>query len=92
MKTLLDAYAKTGAYQCQTGRKYNPSSVLIQNFSPLANFCGLIALFVSNLVGDCEDRFYHDTVHVYKNICCYNIHFFLTTACLNSYFNKREKH
>ena len=36
------------------------STSLIQNFKPLAIFCGCTAQFVSDQVGNPEDRFSHD--------------------------------
>ena len=39
---------------------YNPSTFQIGNFKPLAIFCGCTARFVSDLVGNPEDRLSHD--------------------------------
>ena len=39
---------------------YNSSTTLIRNFKPLAIFCGCTARFVSDLVGNPEDRFSHN--------------------------------
>ena len=36
----------------------------MQNFKPLATFCGCTARFVSDLVGNPEDRFSHSKVHI----------------------------
>ena len=38
----------------------------IRNFKPLANFCGCKARFVSDLVGNPEDRFSHDEAQIEK--------------------------
>ena len=35
----------------------------MQNFKPLAIFCGRTARFVSDLVGNTEGRFSHDAAH-----------------------------
>ena len=47
--------------------RYIDSSIpllpIFRNFKHLAIFCGCTAPFVSNLVGDCEDRFSHDAAH-----------------------------
>ena len=40
--------------------KYNPSSFKIRNFKPLATLCGCTARFVSDLVGNPEDRISHN--------------------------------
>ena len=40
--------------------KYNTSTFLIRNFKPLVIFCGCTARFVSDLVGNPEDRFSHN--------------------------------
>ena len=40
--------------------KYNPSTSYIRNFKPLAMLCGCTAWFVSDLVGNPEDRFSHN--------------------------------
>ena len=37
---------------------------IIPNFKPLAIFCGCTARFVSDLVGNPEDRFSHDAAHI----------------------------
>ena len=36
------------------------------SFKPLAIFCGCTARFVSDLVGNTEDRFSHDEAHMVK--------------------------
>ena len=36
----------------------------IRNFKPLAIFCGCTALFVSDLVGNPEDRFSHNEAYI----------------------------
>ena len=45
---------------CFRTRIVNPSSILIRNCKPLAIFCGCTARFVSDLVGNPEDRFSHN--------------------------------
>ena len=45
-------------------RKYNPFTSYIRNFKPLAIFCGCTARFVSDLVGNPEDRFSHNEAHI----------------------------
>ena len=35
-----------------------------ENFKPLAIFCGCTARFVSDLVGNPENRFSHDEAHI----------------------------
>ena len=37
---------------------------LLSNFKPLAIFCGCTAWFVSDLVGNLEDRFSHNEAHI----------------------------
>ena len=44
---------------------YNLSTFKIRNFKPLAIFCGCTAWFVSDLVGNHEDRFSHNEAHIY---------------------------
>ena len=44
--------------------KYYPSTSFIRNVKPLTIFCGCTAWFVSDLVGNPEDRFYHDSAHL----------------------------
>ena len=44
-------------------RYYNPSSILIRNFKPLAIFCGRTAQFVSGLVRNPKDRFSHNEAY-----------------------------
>ena len=39
-------------------------STIIRNFEPLAIFCGCTARFLSNLVGNPEDRFSHNEAHM----------------------------
>ena len=48
-------------------RQYNFSSFEIQNFKPLAIFCGCTARFVSDLVGISEDRFFHVAAQILKS-------------------------
>ena len=48
---------------------YNPSTTLIRNFKPLAIFCGCPARFVSDLVGNPEDRFSHNEAHLIRTHC-----------------------
>ena len=43
---------------------YNPFTTLIRNFKHLAIFCGCTARFVSDLVGNPEDRFSHNEAHM----------------------------
>ena len=42
---------------------YNVSASEIGNFKPLTIFCGCTTRFVSDLVGNLEDRFCFDTAH-----------------------------
>ena len=46
-------------------RLSNPSTSSIRNFKPLAIFCGCAARFVSDLVGNPEDRFSRDEAHLH---------------------------
>ena len=39
-------------------------STIIRNFQPLAIFCGCTARFLSDLVGNPEDRFSHNEAHM----------------------------
>ena len=41
----------------------DPSASKIQNLKPLAVFCDCTAQFVSDIVGNPEDKFSHDTAH-----------------------------
>ena len=43
---------------------YNSSTSQIQNFKLPAIFCDCTALFVSDLVGNPEDRFSHNETHI----------------------------
>ena len=45
---------------CSLPRQYNTSSFYVQNFKPLASFCGCAGLFVSYLVENPKDRFSRD--------------------------------
>ena len=45
-------------------RLYNPSTSYAGNFKPLAIFCGCTARFVSDLVGNPQDRFSHNEAHI----------------------------
>ena len=38
--------------------------ILIRNFKPLAIFCGCTAQFVSDMVENPEDRFFHNEAHM----------------------------
>ena len=42
---------------------HNPSTSYIRNFKPLVILCGYTARFVSDLVGNPEDRFSHNEAH-----------------------------
>ena len=54
-------FALTPVYKVST--IMNPSSSLIRIFKPLPIFCGCTVRFVSDLVGNPEDRFYHIAAH-----------------------------
>ena len=41
--------------------------IIIQNFQPLAIFCGCTARFVSDLVGNPEDRFSHNEAQIIES-------------------------
>ena len=43
---------------------YNPSTTYIRNFKPIATFCGCTDRFVSDLVGNPEDRFSHNEAQI----------------------------
>ena len=43
---------------------YNPPTSYIRNFKPLIIFSGCTAQFVSDLVGNPEDGFSHDTANI----------------------------
>ena len=45
---------------CSLPRQSNTTSFYIQNFKPLASFCGWAGRFESYLVEKPQDRFYHD--------------------------------
>ena len=67
----LFAYAKTktqisswSAPLFSLHRRYNPSTSYIQNFKPLAIFYFCTARFVSELVGNPEDRFSHNEAQI----------------------------
>ena len=49
--------------------QYNPSTSYIRNFKPLAISCGCTTRFVSDLVGNPEDRFSHNEAQI---VCCIN--------------------
>ena len=51
---------------CFRYRYYNPPTSVIQFFKPLAIFCCCTARFVSDLVGNPEDRFSHNQAHIYS--------------------------
>ena len=40
------------------------STAYIRNFKPVATFYGCTVRFVSDLVGNPEDRFYHNEAHI----------------------------
>ena len=42
--------------------------IKIRNFKPPAIFCGCTAWFMSDLVGNPEDRFSHNEAHMIKQI------------------------
>ena len=44
--------------------RYIDSTISLQNFKPLAIFCGCTARDVSDLVGNPEDRFSHNEAHL----------------------------
>ena len=45
--------------------EYNPSTSCIRNFKPLVILCGCTARFVSDLVGNPEDRFSHNEAQLF---------------------------
>ena len=45
-------------------KQWHRKAVRIRNFKPLATFCGCTARFVSDLVGNAEDRFSHDEAQI----------------------------
>ena len=45
-----------------------PILLYIRTFKPLAIFCGCTARFVSDLVGNSEERFSHNEAQIYKYI------------------------
>ena len=49
---------------CSLPRQYNISSFYIQNFKPLASFCGCAGRFESYLVANPENRFSRDKAHI----------------------------
>ena len=53
---LVVIKTKTTSISCI---KYNPSHFYIRNIEPLAIFCGCTARFVSDLIGNPEDRLSH---------------------------------
>ena len=57
---------------CFRYRYYNPPTSLIQFFKPLAIFCCCTARFVSDLVGNPEDRFSHNQAHIYSKYVVYD--------------------
>ena len=52
-------------------RIVNPSTSTIQNFKPLAIFCGCTARFVSDLVRNPKGRFSCDTAYISLTCCPY---------------------
>ena len=59
-ENLLFAYAETKAKI--SGTFINSTISLLPK--PLASFCGCIALFLSDLVGNPEDRLFHDKAKI----------------------------
>ena len=46
----------------------SPFLLLIQSFKPTAIFCGCTARFVSDLVGNPEDRFSRDVAYLHRRV------------------------
>ena len=54
-------------------RQFNTS----ENFKPLTMFCGSTSRFVSNLLGNPEDRFSDDAAHIVFDVCYSQILLFI---------------
>ena len=69
-------------------RWYNTSNFYIQNFKPLASFCGCTGQFYSTLVSNLEDRFSCDEVEIITNYRPYLFPWlatFLLLSCLSEF-------
>ena len=60
-------YEKTGFLISAFVFRYTDSTIS-RNYKPLAIFCGCTARFVSDLVGNPEDRFSHNEAHIYVTV------------------------
>ena len=60
MRKLVFAYAKTKAAVKRLCFGHIDSTIYFLNFKPLDIFCGCTARFVSDLVGNPDDRFRRD--------------------------------
>ena len=67
-------------------------SLYYRNFKPQAIFCGCTAWFVSDLVGNPEDRFSHNEAHMIQRFCIekplFSTVFFLLPGLIQFKFNK----
>ena len=54
-----------GADQLSSNHEADQHPLYFLNFKPLDIFCGCVARFVSDLVGNPEDRFSHDAAYCY---------------------------
>ena len=68
MRKPAFAYAKTKTQIsfAVTAKLISAFVFATQNFKPLAIFCGCTVRFVSDLVGNSEDRFSHNEAHLLK--------------------------